>query len=139
MRKYFIPIVITGLLTAQLAWSCDTALDSLQAAISSDAPLSLPDATCQQSVDLSGATKETCHWTYPYRTPEAEAAFTQWSDALLVCFGAEQAQLSDQPVNHPDSYTLHRFDTGTAQVSLSLKDKAALGRTLVFLQISPKP
>jgi len=99
----------------------------------------LNGATCQQSLELSGTTKDTCYWTYPYRSPEAEAAFAQWSDALLTCFGAEQAQLSDQPVNHPDSYTLHRFDAGTAQVSLSLKDKAALGQTLVFLQISPMP
>ncbi len=133
-----VPIITSLFLTAQAALGCDADLDPIDHALRSDAPLTLERATCQQSLELSGTTKDTCYWTYDYRAPEAEAAFARWSDALLTCFGANHAQLRDQQVNHPDSYTLHRFDAGTAQISLSLKDKAGLSQTLVFIQITPK-
>lgn len=38
-------------------------------------------------------------------------------------------------VNHPDSYDLLQFNFGPAIVSVSLKDKAALAKTYVFLRI----
>lgn len=126
-------------LTLRPSWAepvCATRLDPVLEAIRSSSPLNLDGATCQQSRELSGATRQTCYWTFAYRAPEAEAAFEDWSNALLACYGSENAQLSDQPVNHPDSYILHRFKAETAEISLSLKDKAGLGQTLIFLQIS---
>lgn len=92
-------------------------------------------ATCQQSLTLSGAASHVCHLSFEYRAPEAQGSFDRWSRLLLACAGAHNATLIDQPVNHPDSYTLHQFDLPQAHVSVSLKDKGALQKTLVFVQV----
>ena len=40
-------------------------------------------------------------------------------------------------VNHPDSYDLHEWRTPSGTYAISVKDKGALNRTLVFLRYAP--
>ena len=48
----------------------------------------------------------------------------------------QQATLHiDQSVNHPDYYALRRYETAQADVSVSVKDKSALGNTFVFIRV----
>ena len=51
------------------------------------------------------------------------------------CFDNAVALPADTAVNHPDSYLLKRYQTGDLVISASLKDKAALSQSLVFLRI----
>ncbi|MEL7258086.1 MAG: hypothetical protein AAFN80_09625, partial [Pseudomonadota bacterium] len=66
-----VSIITPLLLTAQVALGCDTDLDPIDQALRSGTPLILDRAKCQQSLELSGTTKDTCYWTYDYRAPEA--------------------------------------------------------------------
>lgn len=38
-------------------------------------------------------------------------------------------------MNHPDSYAARRYELARAEVRLSVKDKAALGKTFVFIRV----
>ena len=93
--------------------------------------------TCTTSLDLTGARALNCRWPFDYRAKAATDTFTALLDATTMCLNAEG--LSDQGVNHPDSYDLRTFDTETAQVSISIKDKGALQQTFIFLRVAPYP
>ena len=43
----------------------------------------------------------------------------------------------DARVNHPDSYDLREWIADSGTWSVSVKDKGALGQTLVFLRYAP--
>ncbi len=76
-----------------------------------------------------------CKWPYDYRDPNAEAEFVRFDQALSDCFGTDAKLTPDQGVNHPDSYQLSQFSVGSSRVSVSLKDKASLGKTYIFLRL----
>lgn len=116
---------------------CASGPKALQRAMDTQMPLALTGANCQQAPALLGTHTQICRLSFTYRAKEAADTFEAWSASLLACAGPKNAILSDQPVNHPDSYFLHRFTLPQGEVSLSLKDKAALGQTLVFIQINP--
>lgn len=85
--------------------------------------------------DAAACEGEVCLWSHGYRDPAARARFDALSAALEACLGHAISQ--DAPVNHPDSYVLRQFGQGAGTVYLSIKDKAALQRTLVFLRTGP--
>lgn len=67
-----------------------------------------------------------------YRNAGAEALASKLWSGLMTC-RAGQERAEDLPVNHPDSYLLKIWDIETGIYRLSIKDKAALGATFVFL------
>lgn len=69
-----------------------------------------------------------CRWTFAFRAPEAQALFSQLVDGA-ACWDLER----DEGVNHPDSYDAVLVSTANGAVRISIKDKAALGQTLVFV------
>lgn len=87
---------------------------------------------CFTAMGLSGKTHH-CTWSYPFRAPEASAAFTATAAELEACQSGTATP--DIGVNHPDTYTLLEFEVDGAGVTLSLKDKGALGQSLVFLGV----
>ncbi|WP_299554413.1 hypothetical protein [uncultured Tateyamaria sp.] len=91
--------------------------------------------TCTTSLDLTGARAINCRWPFDYRADAAMDAFIALLNATEHCLNADG--VTDQDVNHPDSYDLRTFDTETAQVSVSIKDKGALQQTYVFLRVAP--
>ena len=91
--------------------------------------------TCTTSFDLTGARALNCRWPFDYRAKAATDAFTDLINATTQCLNTDG--LSDQGVNHPDSYDLRTFTTETAQISISIKDKGALQQTFVFLRVAP--
>ncbi len=92
-------------------------------------------AACTTSRVLGGAGSIDCHWSYAYRGAAALQAFEDLLALLRQCADEEIVE-DEAQVNHPDSYDLRQFRLGESVVSLSLKDKGALGQSLVFLRAS---
>lgn len=102
--------------------------------------ISLPSGTqgiCTTSLDLSGARALNCRWPFAYRAKAATETFLLLVDDTARCLNTDG--LTDQGVNHPDSYDLRTFNTDSAQVSISIKDKGALQQTFIFLRVAPNP
>ncbi|MGB1035371.1 MAG: hypothetical protein ACPGVS_10145, partial [Primorskyibacter sp.] len=88
-------------------------------------------ATCATSRVLGGATSVDCYWSFPYRADAAQRLYADLSDTLNHC--AQGPVLSDATgVNHPDSFDQITGVFMGHSISVSIKDKAALGRSLVF-------
>jgi hypothetical protein len=107
---------------------------------SDDLTLSLPGtempALCTRSMALTGGTQVHCAWAFPYRSPAATAAFDRLVSAVAACLGAEASVTEDLHVNHPDFYDLQTFQLKGLEIGVSLKDKAGLSETYVFLRIA---
>ena len=76
----------------------------------------------------------TCFWEYSFRDQAARQKFENLIKQAQSCFAKDAELAADLQVNHPDSYTLRRFEDGPFVFSISLKDKGALQKTLVFLR-----
>lgn len=79
-----------------------------------------------------------CAWEFPQRAPAAAARFEGFVDEMTDCLGERARLYEDQSVNHPDSYSLRGFELPQAEVSVSVKDKSALGKTFVFIRVRGK-
>ena len=86
--------------------------------------------------DLSGSKSSNCNWVFSYRSDEAMTEFKGMLAALSACAVPASAIESDQPVNHPDFFDLRRLRVSNGDVGLSLKDKAELQKTYVFLTLT---
>lgn len=107
-------------------------------------PKTLPDPLpgaqgCGVSKTIDGTEAVHCNWSYPYRGAEAKAAIDQIVRSIHSCFADAAVAAVDLGVNHPDSYDLRQFLVDGALVSVSLKDKSALGETYVFLRAEARP
>ncbi len=96
--------------------------------------LGLGNAKCSLSLGLGGVRARACRWPYAYRAPEAREAFARLVADVADCPGATAMPL-EEGVNHPDSYDLRRFSLEGDTVAVSLKDKAALRETYIFLRV----
>ena len=76
-----------------------------------------------------------CMWTFAYRSDSAAAGFERLIGDLKSCFDGREPTREDIGVNHPDSYDASRFDIDGVRISVSIKDKAALEKTFVFLWV----
>ncbi|MEM8793247.1 MAG: hypothetical protein AAGE80_16620 [Pseudomonadota bacterium] len=105
----------------------------------SEASASIGDAeACGVALQADGKAPY-CYWSFPLRAQEARSAFSRLESDLRTCLGSGLPYLPDQDVNHPDSYTAGSFQTNEAEIAISLKDKAALNQTLVFLRVGQRP
>ncbi len=113
-----------------LADDCDLA-DRIDGASSdSNAP---EGAVCTTYLGLSGDSGVSCHWEFAFRGAAAQQhADALWSTITRCRSGTVLGP--DLRVNHPDSYDLRELKTGNVTYRVSLKDKAAQNRTLVFLR-----
>ena len=107
---------------------------------SADAALTLPDtdrvAKCTRSLMLSGGSQMHCGWAFSYRVPDARQAFDDLVNSVTDCLGPAARTVTDQDVNHPDYYDLQTFRLNGREIGVSLKDKAALSKTYVFLRVA---
>ncbi len=76
-----------------------------------------------------------CAWEFPHRAEQAYETFEEIAGKLNVCIGERATLHSDRSVNHPDFYASRRFELKQADVSVSVKDKGALGSTFVFVRV----
>ena len=89
-------------------------------------------ATCQTALQTTGETL-VCYSEHPFRSEAATDLAAEIEAEIAACFDAPARQ-QDTGVNHPDSYAARWFDIGAARIYLSVKDKGALGKTLVFVR-----
>ncbi|MEO0486728.1 MAG: hypothetical protein AAF092_12555 [Pseudomonadota bacterium] len=88
---------------------------------------------CARSQVLGGGLSEDCFWSFELRSETARSHFAVLLAELKDC-SAEPPTIAASSVNHPDSFDqVTGVIAGTA-VSLSLKDKGALGQTLIFVR-----
>ena len=126
---------ILGLLVGAEAAVAECApLDALDAFAVSGAP---PDgARCSTYLTAAGNTGASCHWEFAFREDAALVYADDLWSALTTCRPGETLG-ADQLVNHPDSYDLREWATPDSGYFISVKDKGALNRTLVFLRVEP--
>ncbi|MEM7240517.1 MAG: hypothetical protein AAF501_22165 [Pseudomonadota bacterium] len=115
------------------------AIDQINGPDASNAQLDLSGAASCGSARESGGMALYCYWEHPFRADAAQRQVDDLDAGLRRCLGLPADGVADQSVNHPDTYDLRTYDRDAFQISLSLKDKGALSRSLVFLRISSKP
>ena len=93
-------------------------------------------AECRTSIQLGGRQQTQCGWPFAYRSDAASEAFERLNDAVSDCLGPETVATRDQSVNHPDFYDLRLYQVGEREIGVSLKDKAGLQETYVFLRVA---
>lgn len=104
-----------------------------------DASLGDDTTVCRESALLGGITQHSCYWVFDYRAEQAATWLNTLRSQVEDCMGPDTAMAGDAQVNHPDSFDLHQYEGQGRRVALSLKDKAGLNQTLVFLSISQEP
>lgn len=88
----------------------------------------------QGACEPGGGGALSCRWDFALRDKAATRVYAALAEAAREC--AQTAE-KDVGVNHPDSYDAVSFRAGEVWLRLSLKDKSALGLTILFLQRSP--
>lgn len=101
----------------------------------SNTPTLAGAAFCAMSRVDTGGRALHCAWPFEYRDPLATAAFDGFAGDILSCANSTDIMLEDRPVNHPDTFVQRQFAMNDIVISLSLKDKTALGETYVFVGI----
>lgn len=100
-----------------------------------DVTLSLSGTSYCFVTKKSSRTWYHCGWEFPHRTQRAYDRFDEFVGRLDDCIGQHATAHTDQKVNHPDFYALRRYEMEQADVSVSVKDKSALGKTFVFIKV----
>jgi hypothetical protein len=95
-----------------------------------------PEATCSTYRTQASTTGTSCFWSHPYRGAAVPHIAADLWQSLTICRPG-QILPQDSQVNHPDSYDLREWAHGADNYALSVKDKAALNRTLIFLRFEP--
>jgi len=99
-----------------------------------DQHLDQKSASCGNATGMDGQVSRHCYWAFDYRSDKAKTAYRSLHKQFIAC-SRTQGDVQDEGVNHPDSYTLENFDFGAHNIALSLKDKATLNQTLIFVRL----
>lgn len=89
---------------------------------------------CSFGQSLSGRFLS-CAWKHRYRSADASARFDALDRSIQDCLGPTARKTEDRPVNHPDTFALRQYALDGAELSVSIKDKAADRSSYVFLRI----
>lgn len=93
-------------------------------------------AVCSTYLATNGATATSCSWNFDYRSSQSRA-FAQELWQMISGCATGQERPADIQVNHPDSYDLRIWQADRATLAVSVKDKASLNRTYVFVRSEP--
>lgn len=97
--------------------------------------LMLPGASACSLAGTSNRSVYQCRWEFPHRAAQASETYDALVRGVDDCIGERAKLHTDQSVNHPDYYALRRYEMAPANVSVSIKDKSALDRTIVFVTV----
>ena len=100
----------------------------------SDLTTRLDAEDCGTALTNTGAREIHCRWSFDYRSEQAIAMQDGLASDIARCLPAQPAR-PERGVNHPDTFEQRVFQAGNTRFSLSLKDKAALMRSYVFLRV----
>ncbi|MEP0990931.1 MAG: hypothetical protein ABJG73_15220 [Tateyamaria sp.] len=128
--------IFAGSATASVFCETIQTLSARSDNISLALPGSASVVRCTRSLMLDGGTQLHCGWSFTYRASAASEAFEGLVEAVTQCLGDGAVVTTDLNVNHPDFYDLQTFRAGGQEIGVSLKDKAALSETYVFLRVT---
>ena len=95
----------------------------------------MPDATrCYVIPDVEGS-GYLCSWEYDIGSTDAHDAYAGFVEQARSCVDDAATEHTDQSVNHPDYWESVYFTTDDTEVSVSLKNKNALRKTLVAVGV----
>ena len=89
---------------------------------------------CGTALSETAAREIHCRWSFDYRSDESVEMQDRMASDIRDCLHASTIS-PEQGVNHPDTYDQQLYRAGDMALSVSLKDKAALQRSFVFLRI----
>ena len=115
------------------------ALQSLHHAVrnqSASPPQSQGFDTCERVQTAGGAQEIHCRWRFSYRDVAAMAWFEDLTAGVTTCLKDAVPEPREPGVNHPDMYLLQEFADPQTTIYTSLKDKAVLDSTFVFLRLA---
>ena len=90
--------------------------------------------TCGTALTQTGEHEIHCRWSFDYRADTAVRHHERLAARIRHCLDAIQVA-PEQGVNHPDSFDQSFYRAGKISLSLSLKDKASLQKSFVFLRV----
>jgi hypothetical protein len=93
-------------------------------------------ARCGTTLQQGGAQAIHCYVEFQYRAQQATTDLAHLHSDLSTCFDEQIPIGAGQIVNHPDSFDQIEYCGQSHRYSLSLKDKAGLAQTLIFLSAS---
>ena len=131
-----IPISFLGAFPGFAESDCQLA-NTIKMLISNNLVAAVDEVHCQTYLSQSGSEGASCAWTFPYRAKEAVEFYDRARREIARCHLKAPASASDLRVNHPDSYDLEEFVGEDGTMSVSLKDKGALGNSFVFIRFEP--
>lgn len=88
---------------------------------------------CGQALSTDGKASTYCYWSFDFRADDAADHMAALRKSVLQC-GFQPGGSAGGAVNHPDSFDQELYERSGARLSLSLKDKGGLQKTLVFLR-----
>lgn len=91
------------------------------------------EVQCTISRVLGAGRSQDCFWRYPLRSEAAQDHFISLLSELRACADGP-VEAAATGVNHPDSFDQITGEVSGVAVSLSLKDKGGLSKTLVVLR-----
>ena len=93
--------------------------------------------SCGPVRETDGSVSNYCFWEFDFRSKTAKQHYANLKAKLGKCASVKNDEKTSQ-VNHPDSYDQALFENADNRFSLSLKDKAGLNKTMVFLRAGQK-
>ena len=109
--------------------------ERFEVAVPVDIAEALGGLECAPYAELGSGQGVICEWGFEYRAERATQHYDTLVRRVSECFPDLDFDDDDQ-VNHPDTYTQAIFELPKVNLAVSLKDKAALSQTLVFLKIT---
>ena len=89
---------------------------------------------CSIFIDIERA-GHTCSWEYSATNGAGPAEYDKAVDDVRSCLGSDLVETEDPGVNHPDFWAARNFAISDGEVSVSLKNKNALGKVFVSIGV----
>ncbi len=93
--------------------------------------------SCATALGETGSRIYYCNWGFPFRAGKARQLFEDLDAQITDCLENRPEASQDLPVNHPDFYLLRTYHLNDVEISISVKDKSALQKSLVFIRFRP--
>lgn len=100
------------------------------------ADCALPKTFALGSTADCGSEPDVCRWTFALGDAASRANYDDLQSRIKACAVPINAT-RDQGVNHPDFYDAWIYEFEDGRLSVSIKDKSALGQTFVVLRRLP--
>ena len=89
-----------------------------------------------RNIDTERGPARSCNVKFNYRSAVAQERFDKLRKDIEQCIRGAELLPSNASVNHPDTHSEEIFAIPGGRIVISLKDKARLGQSFVFITIT---